>query len=249
MFTFPISFWGSASFAPPSIPGLQLWLDASNTGSITLNGSNVSQWSDLSGNSNNATQSSGSLQPGYPSANTQNGLNGVQFPGWIVGSSVQLNIPLITNATENVSIFCVARISGTTDGALIKIGDGSTGYGIGIGNSEYDNFGTNVVALYEGVSWLASGVAAPTDNAFTCGLLIDQNGYPTITLEGTSIFSSSVTPHAPANYAGVGGYGQGQAPSRSFGGTIYELLVYDSLLDSTQQAEIQSYFQTKWATG
>jgi hypothetical protein len=44
---------------------LQFWVDALETSSITLNGSNVSQWNDLSGNNRHLTQSSGSLQPLY----------------------------------------------------------------------------------------------------------------------------------------------------------------------------------------
>jgi hypothetical protein len=42
-----------------------LWLDADDASTITLNGSNVSQWADKSGNARDATQVSASLQPSY----------------------------------------------------------------------------------------------------------------------------------------------------------------------------------------
>ena len=44
---------------------LALWLDAEDTASITLNGSDVSQWNDKSGNNRNASQATALLQPTY----------------------------------------------------------------------------------------------------------------------------------------------------------------------------------------
>ena len=47
----------------------ELWLDADDSSTITLNGSNVSQWDDKSGNIKHAEQGTASLQPPYDSAN------------------------------------------------------------------------------------------------------------------------------------------------------------------------------------
>ena len=44
---------------------LALWLDAEDTASITLNGSNVAQWNDKSGNSNHVSNGTASTQPAY----------------------------------------------------------------------------------------------------------------------------------------------------------------------------------------
>ena len=44
---------------------LALWLDAEDTASIILNGSNVSQWNDKSGNDHHVIQSTSSAQPTY----------------------------------------------------------------------------------------------------------------------------------------------------------------------------------------
>lgn len=50
----------------PSYATTQLWLDASVSASIILDGSsNVSQWLDLSGNNRHATQTNSSLRPNY----------------------------------------------------------------------------------------------------------------------------------------------------------------------------------------
>lgn len=56
----------------------QVWLDASDTDSMTFVGSNVSEWGDKSGNTNNAANGTGSTQPLY-SATALNGKPGLIF--------------------------------------------------------------------------------------------------------------------------------------------------------------------------
>jgi len=56
---------GIAGWTPALLSDLSLWLDAADTSTITLNGSNVSQWSDKSGNAKHAVQTTASLQPEY----------------------------------------------------------------------------------------------------------------------------------------------------------------------------------------
>ena len=60
------------SFNPKTIPNLTLWLDATDTSTITLNAGNVSQWRDKSGNGRHASQGTASAQPLYQPS----GLNG-----------------------------------------------------------------------------------------------------------------------------------------------------------------------------
>lgn len=62
----------ATGFNPKSLPGLKVWYDAANTGSMTFNGSTVSQINDLSGNGFNATQDIANNQPTY-SATAANG--------------------------------------------------------------------------------------------------------------------------------------------------------------------------------
>ena len=52
---------------------LSLWLDASSSSSVAVNGATVSQWGDLSGQGNNVSNSNSSTQPVYQPS----GLNGL----------------------------------------------------------------------------------------------------------------------------------------------------------------------------
>ena len=62
----------ATGFNPKSLPGLKVWYDAANTGSMTFNGSTVSEMADLSGNGFTARQTTANNQPTY-SATAANG--------------------------------------------------------------------------------------------------------------------------------------------------------------------------------
>ena len=53
----------TSTWTPRLLPNVRLWLDVSNESSIVLNGSSVSQWSDLSGDNNHAAQTTATDQP------------------------------------------------------------------------------------------------------------------------------------------------------------------------------------------
>jgi hypothetical protein len=55
----------AGAWTPAQLPGLALWLDANDASTITLNGSNVSQWDDKSPNGHNVSNASASTQPDY----------------------------------------------------------------------------------------------------------------------------------------------------------------------------------------
>jgi hypothetical protein len=52
-------------WTPAQLPGLVCWYDAQTPGSMTLNGADVAQWDDLSGNGYNAVQAVATAQPLY----------------------------------------------------------------------------------------------------------------------------------------------------------------------------------------
>lgn len=68
----------TGQFDPRRIAGLELWVDASDVSTITLNGSNVSEWRDKSGNGVHATQTTFVNQPAF-SATSWSGRPSVNF--------------------------------------------------------------------------------------------------------------------------------------------------------------------------
>lgn len=66
-------------FDPRSISGLKLWLDATDSTTVTLNGSSVSEWRDKSGNAFHFSQATANNQPSY--TGTINGRAAIAFDG------------------------------------------------------------------------------------------------------------------------------------------------------------------------
>ena len=61
----------TARFNPTSIPGCLMWVDATDSTTLTFSGTNVSQWNDKSGNGYNFTQPDTGRYPAY----TVSGIN------------------------------------------------------------------------------------------------------------------------------------------------------------------------------
>ena len=68
------------AWTPAQLSGLALWLDAADVNTITLNGANVSQWNDKSGNNRNVSQTTASRQPAFV-ANSLNNNPIIAFDG------------------------------------------------------------------------------------------------------------------------------------------------------------------------
>jgi hypothetical protein len=98
-------------FGPRQVPGLALWLDASDTTTVVLSNNNVTQWNDKSGGRYNAT-SIGSQFPTYSS-------NSIVFTG------TQAFATTLQSLIPNQSGFAVVNYSGgplatfTTDGITV----------------------------------------------------------------------------------------------------------------------------------
>lgn len=91
---------------------LALWLDVSDTDTITLNGSNISQWQDKSGNSYHASQAIAANQPTYPAEQNR----------------------VIFNATDRL-FTTLPAITGTL---ILGTTNGTAAYGVNIPSGSYD---------------------------------------------------------------------------------------------------------------
>jgi hypothetical protein len=70
----------TGAFSPADIAGLKAWYDASDTSTISVSGSAVTQWNDKSINGYNVSQATGTKQP-QSGTTTLNGKNVITFDG------------------------------------------------------------------------------------------------------------------------------------------------------------------------
>lgn len=82
----------------PQYIDTELWLDASDSSTIALNGSTISQWSDKSGNGNHASQATKGAQPAITSAGL-GGLDVANFDGVDDYLALAAGVAITTNMT------------------------------------------------------------------------------------------------------------------------------------------------------
>lgn len=97
--------WSASSASP------YVWLDASDSSTITLSGSSVTQWDDKGSAGLDFVQASAGVQPQYGST-TQNGLNTVSFDSDYMSQSG--NWDFLHNGT-NYMIFAVVKFGATAN--------------------------------------------------------------------------------------------------------------------------------------
>jgi hypothetical protein len=138
----------------------------------------------------------------------------------------------------------------TCKGAIIKLGDGTHGWGMGLGKGTancWDNAGTSAVylsGLFEGIAWLftsSSGTADPLTVGWNhCAMTVDSaiNSYAvTFYVNGVSFANANAghTPNAPSGNYSIGADG---GSSRFFcgeaGGRLAYCAVYNGVLSAAR---------------
>jgi len=231
----------------PTLPvrtGLIMWYDASNATSLTLSGSNVVEWRDLSGNGRHA---SGGVSPQYV-ANAQNGKGAVDF-----GTSSQYRLQIanpMTFASKNCHFFAVVktRQESNTDYSAI-IGTYPWAGGSTLGNMAWcfpGNGGTNGQQqfLIGNVAWGSPGTkndyvsssfynvnAALSSGTATYRAVRQDDGSGTLT--GTLSFQTNALGHQEGT---------------TYGGnvTIAELICFGYKLSDANRDLVENYLFDKW---
>lgn len=219
---------GAAAFSPASIPGLQLWLDASQISGLN-DGDAVATWSDASGNANNATQGTVSARPTFKT-NIKNGRPALQFDGVDDGMGLASAITL-----SGYSVFVVWSQNDATDGsvALIKAGD-PFNYHYLNPTSIHHQPGTPTLSTYSVVT--PAGTWALTQAVRTgTSLKIGKNGTLDAGRTSTTDWSTDLI---GAPYAG--------GASFNLSGYVAEILIYNSGLSDANRQLVEQYLQTKW---
>ena len=227
-------------FSPTSITGLRLWMDATDTSSMTFSsGSNISQWRDKSGLSNHATATGSPVLTG-------NSINA--FPAIVTSSGQHFTGPTSVTGTT-LTVFAVAKTTRTLpnnglDQRLVSLVNGA--------NVDYGR-ADSVIALFNQGSgsssittWRLSSVAGSviaTNTPFQVVSKYDgTNGF--IWEDGTSGGSSASSGTFGITKYGIGN--QANPTSENWNGSIGEVLIYNVALTDTQRQLVEGYLAWKW---
>lgn len=156
------------------------------------------------------------------------------------GSSSQyIDIPSTFGLTASNSTIAlwVYQASTTASGQYIKVGgSGSLGYGLGIGSGNYDNTnpGSNLIGLYEGIRWFDTTASLGTGWHFI-SLVINSAGVPLIYRDGVLVGTYAGTNSSvPAgNSTRIGGYGGRYTTS-----SIDDVRIYNRPLSASEISQL-----------
>lgn len=238
VFAYITGIYNVANAFTPAELSPSLWLDAQDVSTLTLDGVNVTQWSDKSGNNNHAVQADASLQPTYDAVNDV-----------ILFSSHLLELPHINYSVDNkLSLYVVTKpdsLTGSSTYWVISNGrySGSAAYSVVIrANSNGGKFEVTVVGDnangydHDGGMHLASQVIDGVNNT----LWVDA------TEIGSKVISDIPKALTNTDNTGIGGWLVSGASDKPYAGEIAEVLIFQDELSDSDQAKIERYLTEKW---
>lgn len=245
----PVSSSAPPPFAPTDIANLGLWLDAADAASVTLNGSNVAQWNDKSGNAQHASQGTAANQPVYTTA-AQNGKNVVTFDG--VNDHLSCGDVLDFGTNTGRTVFVVGSASSTAQGFCGKSGASNQNGMFGFFRDTNGINGAFMFVRNDGTSNLGFGSGVVTTTGVTClmtGRFDRAAGTKLVTVDGTAGTTDAPTVNAwnwdNADVFTVGAY---RTSLWFLNGRICEFVLYERALTAPEVAQVQAYLKTKWGT-
>jgi hypothetical protein len=232
----------SSGFSPKQIPGCALWLDAADSSTLSLTGSSVTQWRDKSGAATHATAGTATYpvyQLGGPGGRPIISLRGTNDYFLVANNFSPAQYPSICYfvvmriATTQTTNFAgvLSTYNGTTWGRSLGVGNG----GASLQQGYFGNLQNIVTCVKE--TWLVVGLQFVSTTSAT----MYQNG------TATAAFASPTG----TNTLGfkIGSYSNQGSPAYSTHNAqvdIGEILVYDSVLDTSQRQQIEGYLVWKW---
>lgn len=260
----------ASGFNPKNISGLLGWWDASVYSSVTLNGSNVSEWQDLSGSGLHVANTLASAQPAYTTAG-QNGKNCITFlssgAGRRLFAASASPWAFLHDGSSLWSIFIVASSDGTSGSGGVHTYLSTRG--------TYTSYSTRGFDMTQDFGGLAannnircsistsSAMVARRDMSAT-GLGVVRcyrvDGDPanatstsrlafTHTAGGTSSATSSANTAQAGDPAGVLTVGNNATGSvNPLAGKVCEIIMYSraSAISAAEASRINAYLAKKW---
>ncbi len=222
-----------------------LWFDAADDSTISLNGSNVTQWDDKSGNNRHATQGTASSQPAYDSGNRKITFVDDYLDLTSVAADIARNIGdgncfLVLDYTDTSSANVPLHISSGISGGSARF---TMGYDLGDSNAGMQVAGRRLDS--DSYQYVSNGTEPS-------GILI-QHGNPVyagsdayLYING-SLDASSTSFHTDGNTSDTDSLAVrvGSGGGNQFVGDIYEILITGTLT-TDQRLQIEGYLAHKW---
>ena len=253
--SFPTTFRGP-SLLPTDVPNCAIWLDASRKSTISLSGSNVTQWNDLSGNSRNASQGTGANQPTFSAT----GFSAQPLPAVVFNKTTTFlsfaNSLSLTQNLGGMTCFAVCSVGTPSSSSNQNVFFSSTA---GSTNVRFDMFFTPTNTFLslsirrqdadatdiasDSVSRASTSIVACTQVDYSLPAL---TGYINGNLQFTKTTGTTtgLTSNTASNVAPT--LGQGLIAGSCYGGGIAEFIFYQRALTLNEISAVNRYLGLKW---
>lgn len=257
----PVGIIASSKLKSPTAPvaGYFAWYDASDTATITLSGSDVTQWNDKSANAYHLSQATSTYRPnsGTRTLNSKNVIDYTSNTDTLVStaaSSVWKFLNYNTYTIFYAGIMDSYPAGDTSWWMTTRGGSAAAGPGIGlffndagklthnvVGNSgtPVNNVATSAQSATTRAVWTVIGDPANATNTNRSDIRKDSGS-----AEKNNASTGTAQNANPFQTLRVGDYIE--AGTLSIDGAIGEIIIYDSILTSTQIADNQTYLKNKW---
>ena len=217
----------------PSQISTALWLDAADASTIVLNGANVNQWRDKSGNSRHFVQGTSSLQPAYSTT------------GWgtqpaIVFDGVDDELPAVSNWTGTGWSWYVVGQRTSTASSQTLIG--------AVSGTDYFPIANNVIVNTN--LFRNNTINDPAAlSAYLNGAMIkDKNALPTM---DRGVLWTNIGNKSIMGMCGVAAFGSAPRLAKSisayvFGGLMVEVVATPNDSTTAERQTIEGYLAWKW---
>ena len=255
----------ASGFNPKNIAGLYLWLNGSDSSSVTLNSGNVSEWRDLSGGGRHFTQATSAAQPVYTTAG-QNGKNCLTFDGSrrLVSSLAASNWAFLHDGVQPYSFWSVWQATSGAIRTIFSTGNSSQGVRSfyvwhDFGTLAANNVRSEVTTSAAGNFVIIRNMGSQTQNVMRWMRL--DGDLNNATAASRMLMTNNAGASSTADTSGAGNPATGDpqqtatigslsTSSQSFGfsGVLCEILVYSrgTFLTSSELTKIGNYLTQKW---
>lgn len=230
----------NAGFTPTSITGLQLWLDGSDSATLSLSGSTVTAWRDKSGNSNNT------IVAGTPSIGTS--INSVQ--SITTGTGNYFTGP-VSITTTTLTCFAIARTtqSQPRSGGDQRLVSAVNGANVDYGRTDsaivlFNQNGTSTIANYRVSGPLANNAIVANTAFLACSQFNGTNALLWFNGSAGTLPSSASSGSFAITKYGIGN--QANPSGEVWIGQIGEIIMYNTALTTTQRQQVEGYLAWKW---
>jgi hypothetical protein len=248
--------------AVPAAPvaGYTAWFDASDTSTISLSGSDVTQWRDKSANAYHLAQSNVSLRPqsGTRTINSKNVIDYNSNTDTLVASTAA-NWTFLNNSTGS-TMFMMLSVDAQPSGdpfCFLRTSGGGSNYNGYVGNVNTSNQWLHAVSA-SGVGNLVVNIATTLALTTNTGTIITVKSDPAnaTAANRSYIYKNSSLPNqnntdtgtpsesAPTQPLRVGDYEE--AGTLGINGVIGEIIFYNSKLSDGDISSNVTYLTNKW---